>query len=532
MPPGQIDGQQPCAARGRRQGRAGEGVVEDLRQGRRPEGRPVAGAQGQIRRRRIDQSDLRVRRRSEVAVVFQPPRDRNLQPLQAWTGVGVAHQRQARLAEDGDDVARLFWDDPVARDCGGGEAPGPGRKALPTRLDAQGQTGLTARQGQQRALEQKIGGGRPASVEVVDKTGGDEVEDGAGIDPAGGERIEIAVAGGRIGRVGIVREVAQRLVQPPRIELARIAGGAPLLGQGDIGLRRPAAADLIVQADGRPQAARVARIGAGAQVVVEGIGQGVARLAVRRHEIGIGRRHLEDRRRRRRGEVEPPRAETHVRRQGQPFPDILDQSAIDAVALLPRGQVDALGDAVQIGRPRREIRRGLDLAAGVRPQSIGGDIGPQGGVIGDDIGRGGEDRPPVRAAEGPKVAVTRIGPVQRAERLKMLVFIGQKGRAARPGAADQMGRRQVLAAALGGRGPQPGLLTLDVPAQDDVDHARNGVGAIEGRGAVQQDVHPFHGRRRQGRQVREISPIAASRHTAAVDQHQGRVRAEAAQIDP
>ncbi|MNI60636.1 hypothetical protein D3C73_1158650 [compost metagenome] len=95
-----------------------------------------------------------------------------------------------------------------------------------------------------------------------------------------------------------------------------------------------------------------------------------------------------------------------------------------------------------------------------------------------------------------------------------------------------MGGDDGLAAALRRADAQAAFLAVEVPPQDDVDHAADGVSAIERRGPVEQDIHAFDSRRRDGRDVGEIAPSAGAGHTAAVDQHQGGVRAEAAQVHP
>ncbi|MNX77792.1 hypothetical protein D3C86_1093490 [compost metagenome] len=95
-----------------------------------------------------------------------------------------------------------------------------------------------------------------------------------------------------------------------------------------------------------------------------------------------------------------------------------------------------------------------------------------------------------------------------------------------------MGEDDLFAPALPGAQPQPALLAVELAPHHDVDHARHGVGAVEGRGAVQQDVHPLHGGGRNGRGVGEGPARTRSRQTPAVDQGQGRTDAQASQIDP
>ena len=93
-----------------------------------------------------------------------------------------------------------------------------------------------------------------------------------------------------------------------------------------------------------------------------------------------------------------------------------------------------------------------------------------------------------------------------------------------------MGGYDGLAAAFRRADTQAAFLTVEVPPKDDVDHAADGIGAIKGGGAVEQHIHAFDGSGRNGRDVGEITPAARAGHAAAVDQHQGGVRTETAQV--
>ena len=79
------------------------------------------------------------------------------------------------------------------------------------------------------------------------------------------------------------------------------------------------------------------------------------------------------------------------------------------------------------------------------------------------------------------------------------------------------------------------LEAVEVLAQDDVDDARDGVGAVHGRGAVLEDFDTLDRRHGDRVDVDEVGGDAfgerADRDAAAVDQHQRRVGAEAAQAD-
>ncbi|MGC4113519.1 MAG: hypothetical protein QM765_02400 [Myxococcales bacterium] len=71
-----------------------------------------------------------------------------------------------------------------------------------------------------------------------------------------------------------------------------------------------------------------------------------------------------------------------------------------------------------------------------------------------------------------------------------------------------------------------------VLAGDDVDHAADGVGAVDGRGAVLEDLDPLDGGHGDGVQVDGgVGAGAARDEAAAVDEHEGAGRAEAAQVD-
>ena len=62
----------------------------------------------------------------------------------------------------------------------------------------------------------------------------------------------------------------------------------------------------------------------------------------------------------------------------------------------------------------------------------------------------------------------------------------------RPRAAGQVRDLQVLSAALEGRDAQTALVSIEAAAHDDVDHPGHRIGAIQGRGAVEQNIDPLH----------------------------------------
>jgi len=105
-------------------------------------------------------------------------------------------------------------------------------------------------------------------------------------------------------------------------------------------------------------------------------------------------------------------------------------------------------------------------------------------------------------------------------------------------AADARGQRTAAGIAVAVAGHAIGRLgdgAGEVVAQDDVDHAGDGIRAIDGRGAVLQHLHPLDRVHRDHAEVGEhllaIVGQAVGRHAAAIEQHQGRCRAEAAQRD-
>ncbi|KAG1533540.1 hypothetical protein G6F50_015843 [Rhizopus delemar] len=76
---------------------------------------------------------------------------------------------------------------------------------------------------------------------------------------------------------------------------------------------------------------------------------------------------------------------------------------------------------------------------------------------------------------------------------------------------------------------EPRSPAVEVLAGDDVDHAGDGVGAVDRRGAVGQHFNALDHRGRDGSQVGVAA--GADAHALAVQQHQGALRAQAAQVD-
>ena len=81
----------------------------------------------------------------------------------------------------------------------------------------------------------------------------------------------------------------------------------------------------------------------------------------------------------------------------------------------------------------------------------------------------------------------------------------------------------------GNAGIEIGLQTLELLVQDEVDHARHGVGAIDGRSAAGDDIHPLDQHLRQGVDV-HCAIVVRRGDAMAVQQHEGALGAEIAQV--
>lgn len=89
---------------------------------------------------------------------------------------------------------------------------------------------------------------------------------------------------------------------------------------------------------------------------------------------------------------------------------------------------------------------------------------------------------------------------------------------------------QVLGPALGGADPDPGFLAIEGAAHDHIDHAGHRIGTVEGGGPIEQDIDTFDRSGWQGRYVGELPPVTRAREPAAIDQDQGGVGPETAQV--
>jgi hypothetical protein len=75
---------------------------------------------------------------------------------------------------------------------------------------------------------------------------------------------------------------------------------------------------------------------------------------------------------------------------------------------------------------------------------------------------------------------------------------------------------------------------FEIPAGDDVDHAGDGVGAVDGRRAVFQHFHAFDDSQRDGVEVGAAADARGGGFVDpadAVDEDQHALRAEVAQVD-
>src|SRR5690606_33781567 len=102
-------------------------------------------------------------------------------------------------------------------------------------------------------------------------------------------------------------------------------------------------------------------------------------------------------------------------------------------------------------------------------------------------------------------------------------------------AADPLQALGVAAAAGGGAHARGDQVAFVVGAHDDVDHARDRVRTVDGRGAAGQDLDALDGRGRDRVEVHRVRLAVVGQRVvggaAAVDQHQLVTRAEATQVE-
>src|SRR3546814_5178876 len=102
-------------------------------------------------------------------------------------------------------------------------------------------------------------------------------------------------------------------------------------------------------------------------------------------------------------------------------------------------------------------------------------------------------------------------------------------------AASQVQVVRFAAAKLGVAVAEIDCQSVGLLFQDDVDHAGNRIGAIDGRGAAGKHFDAIHHAQRNAGNVGGADPAIHRQgevgQAAAMDQHQGVVRAQAAQVD-
>ncbi|MNI86377.1 hypothetical protein D3C73_1434690 [compost metagenome] len=123
-----------------------------------------------------------------------------------------------------------------------------------------------------------------------------------------------------------------------------------------------------------------------------------------------------------------PAAVTHVSGDLEPVAQGLAEAAVGAVPFQGRQQIGPQTVCLEVFRSRGEIRRPLGHAAGVGADGELGDIGSADEA--HDIAGRTVESAMIRSAERPQVPIGRIGPVQAAETIHGLIFIGEIGRAA------------------------------------------------------------------------------------------------------
>ena len=150
------------------------------------------------------------------------------------------------------------------------------------------------------------------------------------------------------------------------------------------------------------------------------------------------------------------------------------------------------------------------------------------------------DRGAVLAPDGARGRIEVVGCEERVQRAILGDALGRRpvvrerpGDAARwPGLRCRDRRVVPFVSALERRGSaHPDRGALVVAAQDDVDHAANGVGAVQRRSAVELYLHPFDQFHRDARDVGVAAEEARRAHAFAVHEDQRAAFPDAPQID-
>src|SRR5690606_1545645 len=136
----------------------------------------------------------------------------------------------------------------------------------------------------------------------------------------------------------------------------------------------------------------------------------------------------------------------------------------------------------------------------------------------------------VHRARQARVGIDRPPAVAGPDRLFLVVLHAEGDGAAVAGGADDEVKRLLVAVAVAVLAPVGiGLGTVEVAAGDHVDHAGHRIRAVQRGGAVLEDFDALDHRGRDRRQV--LQAVVVDAQPAAVEQHQGALGAEVAQVD-
>ena len=554
-------------------GRLGD-AVEQLVERRRAEAFVVRAAEHQLRNRLVAERDLRIGGGAEARVIVAADREGQFQCL------GHRHQHlgihrldvAANLVERIDVVERRVQD---RRTRIGGAAVAVELVLFAAQVGAQRSQHGTGRQLEQLARDRgvELGQGLLAAIHhhARSRGGADRVDRFLALGLARQqERVHDARTEHIGQRLGVVVAGAQRRIR--FAEGTRQADAVVVAlaeqGQGTVGAHQHAAGlglglDLAVAALHAAPAVgnRPAVVGGDArehrdQLVVDIVVRGAGAWIERRRTEGRGRwrdlvrrealghfdtrghafgeelvlAHAEGGARQRIGVLDrllqhggaagvPGAAIGRAGRIPQFF--IIGAHAVDAVAARAARQVEQADAVIGHGAAARDGRAGAVRRQQGRRQGRGEDVAAR--------RTAGIDRHAAIRLEG----VHEIALVA-AQRLVLAVggrdqHVPALGVEIAP-AAGEGGAADFAAARFGHVGKGLRLQALVVLAQDEVDHAADGVGAVDGRGAVLQHFDPLDRRHRDRVQVDRRTLHAVGRDAAAIEQDQGGVGALAAQV--
>ena len=219
-----------------------------------------------------------------------------------------------------------------------------------------------------------------------------------------------------------------------------------------------------------------------------------------------------------------------------------------------RGQVEVaiglevvgVGIAVEAAEVRR---RGTRLPVDAGQHDVGVGVGSTGlgavGIQGSAAGNGDITRYHIAAGQDAAgtanplftgiqlVRLAGIAAVGSADRVFLVIAGAQHQVALFTGQAE--GGIEALCIGITARGnavERAGFHAFEILAQDEVDHAADRIGAIDGRGAILQYFHAFNQRHRDGVHVHRAIGVGDGADPAlAVHQHQRAVHAQSAQVD-